>query len=207
LLRSLTEVYRRFTGSCCLIIRDKTIWKTQQAPLKRRQTSTRLHGATIQNTAIFELNTVITWNLSCLFKLVKKFLNQSLGRPRLYFFRTTVIYLRIYTALLTRTTSSTILVISFTQKNICNTDIKECKQLLQGSKITEYTVCRNVTHLSLWWYRNLYTWDVISTCTASMTRTDLKNHRPATPTIAVQKCNERDLNPFFILAPSYNIKK
>jgi hypothetical protein len=45
---------------CCIVqsgLFSSSWWWRQQAPLKRRWTSTRLHGATIQKTAIFKL----TW--------------------------------------------------------------------------------------------------------------------------------------------------
>jgi hypothetical protein len=42
-------------------------WWSQQAPLKRRLTSTRLHGATSQKTVILILAAVRTWNLTKLY--------------------------------------------------------------------------------------------------------------------------------------------
>jgi hypothetical protein len=50
----LMEVYRRFRGACCL----------QQAPVKSRPISTRLHGATSQKTVIIILAAVRTWYLT-----------------------------------------------------------------------------------------------------------------------------------------------
>jgi hypothetical protein len=49
---SLIEVYRRFRGTCCL---HHQRWR-QKLPLKRRKTSTRLHGAITQKTAIFVIH-------------------------------------------------------------------------------------------------------------------------------------------------------
>jgi hypothetical protein len=58
---SLVEVCQRFRGPCCLYhLGDDS--SRQQGPLKRWQTSTRLHGATTQKTAIFVLTAVRTSN-------------------------------------------------------------------------------------------------------------------------------------------------
>jgi hypothetical protein len=54
----LVQFYRRFRSACC----SSPWW--QQTPLKRRQTSTRLHGATTHKTAIFIFAAVRTWNLT-----------------------------------------------------------------------------------------------------------------------------------------------
>jgi hypothetical protein len=52
---SPAEVYRPFRDACCLHHQASSSWWRQKAPLKRRETSTRLHGATTQKTAIFEI--------------------------------------------------------------------------------------------------------------------------------------------------------
>jgi hypothetical protein len=62
---SLVEVHRRFRGTCCLHYHSLPWWWRQQVLLKRRWTSTGLHGATTQKTAIkviFILAAVRTWN-------------------------------------------------------------------------------------------------------------------------------------------------
>jgi hypothetical protein len=69
---SLSSAKKCFLALCTDIIlhrqRDEwsliALWWRQQAPLKRRWTSTRLHGATTQKTAIFILAVVRTWNLT-----------------------------------------------------------------------------------------------------------------------------------------------
>jgi hypothetical protein len=61
---SLVEVYQRFRGTCCLHhqgTHSSPWWWRQQVPLKRWYTSTRIHGATTQKTAIFISPAV--WNI------------------------------------------------------------------------------------------------------------------------------------------------
>jgi hypothetical protein len=50
---SLAEVNQRFRGPCCL---NQPWWWRQQGPLKRCWTSTRIHSATTQKTAILVLH-------------------------------------------------------------------------------------------------------------------------------------------------------
>jgi hypothetical protein len=52
----LVQVYRRSRDACCLRYQgyeSSPWWWREKAPLKRRSTSIRLHGATTQKAAIF----------------------------------------------------------------------------------------------------------------------------------------------------------
>jgi hypothetical protein len=61
---SLVEIYRRFRGDYWVHRHPSPWWWRQQALLKRRSISTRLHGATSQKTVIFMLASLRTWNLT-----------------------------------------------------------------------------------------------------------------------------------------------
>jgi hypothetical protein len=75
----LTWDLRKTNGRCYFYYQGDNAsplgWWRQQAPLKNRQTSTRLHGATTQKTVLYMLAALRTWNLSD--QLVKKTLSQE----------------------------------------------------------------------------------------------------------------------------------
>jgi hypothetical protein len=95
-------------------------WWRQYAPLKRRSTSTRLHGAIFQKTIIFMLATMKTWNITrnARFSSIIRFHN--IVSPNLH---------TIFIALTKETYQLIGFVIHFTEFLIPATEFLLCQQL------------------------------------------------------------------------------